>query len=180
MNYTDFAGFDVRESGLRDKLGNTGRSAGGRLHWTSQIGCPSSVTITLGPRCANSERPPLTPIHLIPHITPCNGPPGAASASTRRVTAGSSTNGGAWCGFARASITSEPCTAPVLVGHERLDAVNVRRRIAPREGRPEEIVQRLRGEIALVDHDHQRKLVDRVAAVEALAELGDRLVRLRW
>ena len=39
---------------------------------------------------------------------PCNGPPRAARASTRRVTSGSSISGGAWCGFVRASITSEP------------------------------------------------------------------------
>ncbi len=39
---------------------------------------------------------------------PCKGPPRAASASTRRVTSGSSTSGGAWCGLMRASITSEP------------------------------------------------------------------------
>ena len=41
-------------------------------------------------------------------MIPCSGPPGAASASTRLVTSGSSTSGGAWCGLVRASITSDP------------------------------------------------------------------------
>ena len=38
----------------------------------------------------------------------CNGPPGAARASTRRLTAASASKAGAWCGFGRASITSAP------------------------------------------------------------------------
>ena len=41
-------------------------------------------------------------------ISPCSGPQRAASSSTRRVTAGSSSSGGAMCGFSRASITSGP------------------------------------------------------------------------
>ena len=45
---------------------------------------------------------------LLKSNKPVNGPPGAARASTRFVTAGSSTSGGAWCGLMRASITSGP------------------------------------------------------------------------
>ena len=46
------------------------------------------------------------------------------------------------------------------------------RRIAPREGRPEEVLQVFRGHIALIHHHHQRKAVDRVAPIVAAAELA--------
>src|SRR5260370_1050109 len=62
-----------------------------------------------------------TPVFIVSRrlVAPCakcqgcqmilyNGPPGAASCSTRRATSGSSSSGGAWCGLMRASITSEP------------------------------------------------------------------------
>ena len=51
-----------------------------------------------------------------------------------------------------------PAAAPVLRRRKRLDPVDVRRRVAPRERRPEEIVQRPGGELAVVDHHHQREI----------------------
>ena len=63
--------------------------------------------------------------------------------------------------------------APMLLGDEWLDAVNIRRRIAPRERGPQEVLQRRGGKIALIDDDNQREPIDRCAAVEAIAESGN-------
>ena len=82
--------------------------------------------------CAKTLDPPYP--NPRSHMIPCNGPPRAASASTRRVTSGSSISGGAWCGLIRASITSEPrqpqCFSWVnesipLMSAEGFDLVNV-------------------------------------------------------
>ena len=108
--------------------------------------------------CPPIPNPP-TPNHS--YTIPCNGPPGAARASTRREIAGSSTSGGAWCGFAPGVDHQRTAAAPVLRGRERLDPVNVRRRIAPGERRPEQIVQPSGRELAVVDHDDQREAIDR-------------------
>src|SRR5207237_9709351 len=51
---------------------------------------------------------------------PCRGPPGAARASTRFRTAGSSSNGGAWCGLMRASMTRAPSQPQCLCRVEAL------------------------------------------------------------
>ena len=73
--------------------------------------------------------------------TPWSGPPGAARASTRRSTAGSSTRGGAWCGLIRASMTSGPrqpqcfrsMNAPMpSMSAAGFDRVNVTQRKFPR------------------------------------------------
>ena len=45
---------------------------------------------------------------MVIQMISCSGPPGAARASTRRATSGSSTSGGAWCGLSLPSITSGP------------------------------------------------------------------------
>ena len=72
-------------------------------------------------------------------MIPWSGPPGAPRASTRRSISGSSTRGGAWCGLIRASITSGPGAAPVLLVDEGADAVDVGRRVRPGERHPEEV-----------------------------------------
>ncbi len=53
-------------------------------------------------------RAPLGGAKRVPLNNPMQRLPRAASASTRRVTAGSSTSGGAWCGLMRASMIREP------------------------------------------------------------------------
>ena len=64
------------------------------------------------------------------------GPPGAASASTRRLTSASSSNGGAWCGLLRASITSDPSQPQCFCAIKDADAVQVGRRVRARERHP--------------------------------------------
>lgn len=59
---------------------------------------------------ATRERQPDTGLYKIP----CSGPPGAAISSMRRVTFGSSTSGGAWCGLMRASRIKGPAQPQCL------------------------------------------------------------------
>ena len=95
-------------------------------------------------------------------MIPANGPPAAPSASTRRVTSGSSTSGGAWCGLIRASITSDPRQPQCFCRVERFHAIHVGRRIAARERDPNEIIQRAGRELRIVDDHDQRKAIDRI------------------
>jgi len=73
---------------------------------TWQAGKQASRREITSYRAASLEGP--KPQKAAPQISPCSGPPGAPNSSTRRVTSGSSTRGGAWWGLVRASITSEP------------------------------------------------------------------------
>ena len=78
---------------------------------------------------------------------------GAARASTRRETSGSSTSGGAWCGLRRASITSGPRQPQCLFCCEGVDAVDVGGGVGARERDPEEVAERFGDELAVVDDD---------------------------
>ena len=84
-----------------------------------------------------------------------------ARASTRRVTAGSSTSGGAWCGLIRASITSGPrqpqCLCSVKAPTPSMSAAGFERvKVTQRK-----LLERAGGELAVVDQHDQRERVDR-------------------
>ena len=97
---------------------------------------------------------------------PCSGPPGAASASTRRSIVGSSIRGGAWCGLILASMTRGPVqpqcfwwmNSPIpqmsAAGSERVKVTHKKVSLASR------------GEFAVVHDDDQWKTLDRVVAAK--------------
>ena len=69
---------------------------------------------------------------------------------------------------------SEPRQPQCLSMDEFADAVHVGGRIGPREGDPQEIMQRLARELAVVHDDDERKRVERVSNVDRRAESLDR------
>ena len=66
-----------------------------------------------------------------------------------------------------------PAAAPVLLFDNGADAVNIGRGVRARERRPQPIVQRPRGELAVVDHDHERKAIDGIVLAVAAAKAFD-------
>ena len=90
-----------------------------------------------------------------------------------RSTSGSSTSGGAWCGLMRASITSGPRAAPVLLVDEGADAVDVGRGVGARERHPEQVASVAGRELAVVDHHDQREARIGSSRTEAPAERGE-------
>ena len=63
-----------------------------------------------------------------------------------------------------------PATAPVLLVHRRIDAVNVGRGIRPRERQPEEVFEARGGEVAVIDDHDQRPGPERMLRADRPAE----------
>ena len=58
----------------------------------------------------------------------------------------------------------------MLLLHQGVDSINVRRGIAPRERNPQKVIQRARGELGIVHKHDQREAIDRITARECLAK----------
>ena len=63
--------------------------------------------------------------------------------------------------------------APVLLAKAGAETVDVGRRVRAGESDPEQVVQRPRGELGIVDHDDQRKTAYRVVRPEGRTERRD-------
>ena len=62
------------------------------------------------------------------------------------------------------------CAAPVLSLRERPDAIDVCLRISPRKGDPQEVCERPRGEVGIINNDEQREGIERMVRGKLLTK----------